>query len=317
MKWLSNIPVLACLLVICSDTTTLPAYQDKTPMLIVLGVAQDAGYPQMGCEEQCCKAVSADPSLKRFVSSLALTDPLTKKWWLIDATPDIKEQLQLFQQVTHHEFKFLPDGIFLTHAHIGHYTGLMQLGLEAMNTTGVAVYVMPRMKRYLTENGPWSQLVSRHNIVLNEMMADSAVQLTPLIAIMPFLVPHRDEFSETAGFNILINSHKVIFIPDIDKWERWGRNIDSLVHQNDLAFLDGTFYKEGELKNRPMKEVPHPFVEESMQRFSGLSLVDKDKIWFIHFNHTNPLVREASPENKLLRNAGFHAAKQGKVFSMK
>ena len=68
------------------------------PFIVVLGIAQDAGYPQAGCTKECCTRAWKDPLLKRFVSSLALVDPSAKKWWLFDATPGLKEQLQLFQE---------------------------------------------------------------------------------------------------------------------------------------------------------------------------------------------------------------------------
>src|ERR1041384_7514258 len=132
----------------------------QTPYVLVLGVAQDGGYPHMGCKGNCCDKAWKNDSLKRFVTSLALIDPVSKKWWLFEATPDIKEQLQLFKTITKSEYNFLPDGIFITHAHIGHYTGLMQLGREVMNAKEVPVYVLPKMKSYLENNGPWSQLVS-------------------------------------------------------------------------------------------------------------------------------------------------------------
>ena len=287
----------------------------EKPFVVVLGIAQDVGYPQMGCEKSCCLRAWKDPSLKRMVSSLALADPATHQWWLLDATPDIKEQLHLFQQLTHSAFSFLPNGIFLTHAHIGHYTGLMQLGREAMNAGKVPVYTMPRMLDFLKNNGPWSLLVQLKNIVLNPLQADHEVTLNENLSIKPFLVPHRDEFSETVGFEIRKGEQKIIFIPDIDKWKKFDRNIDSLVKESTYSFLDGTFYKDGELEGRPISEVPHPFITESMEQFQLLSAMDKKKIYFIHFNHTNPLLNENSAEFKNI-NRVFHTAKQGAIYSI-
>lgn len=285
----------------------------NNPFIVVLGIAQDAGYPQMGCDKSCCLPAWKDPSRKRFVSSLALTDPSTHQWWLLDATPDIKEQLHLFQEITHSEYSFLPNAIFLTHAHIGHYTGLMQLGREVMNTSNVPVYVLPRMESFLKNNGPWSLLVQLKNILLMPMKADRSVTINAHLKIRPFLVPHRDEFSETAGFEIEYAQKKVLFIPDIDKWQRFDKNIDSMVKASQFSFLDGTFYRDGELVGRPMSEVPHPFITESMKQFGSLTASEKKKIYFIHFNHTNPLLNEDSHEYKEL-NTVFNTAKQGGVY---
>lgn len=306
--------LLACCCIFILTPTTINYITTQTkPFILVLGVAQDAGYPQMGCDKSCCLPAWKDPGKKRMVSSLALADPATHQWWLLDATPDIKEQLHLFQQLTHFQFSFLPNGIFLTHAHIGHYTGLMQLGREAMNTSYVPVYAMPRMVDFLKNNGPWSLLVQLQNISLHEMSADQPVTLNATFSIKPFLVPHRDEFSETAGFEIEYGKKKSVFIPDIDKWKKFDKDIDSLIQVSDYSFLDGTFYADGELVGRPMSEVPHPFITESMAQFQSLSDVDKKKVYFIHFNHTNPLLNESSPEYKKL-NQVFHTAKQGGVY---
>jgi len=201
------------------------AQDEGVPFIMILGIAQDGGYPHMGCNKPCCARAWANDTASRFVVSLALVDPASKKWWLIEATPDIKYQLRYFQQLTGGRFNYLPDGIFLTHAHIGHYTGLMQLGREVMNTSKIPVYTLPKMKDYLEKNGPWSQLVKLENISLNLLQADSPLQLTPSIRVTAFTVPHRDEFSETAGFSIYTPSKKYLFIPDVNKWDKWDRNI--------------------------------------------------------------------------------------------
>ncbi len=288
-----------------------------TPFIAILGIAQDAGYPQMGCTKTCCSQAWANPVLKKYITSFALVDPANKKWWLFEATPDMKEQLQQFNKLTNNQFGFLPSGIFITHGHIGHYAGLIQLGREVMSTKELPVYVMPKMKSYLTNNGPWSQLVSLSNISLIDLTADLSISISNNFSIKPFLVPHRDEFTETIGFEINTNKHKTIFIPDIDKWSKFNKSITDMVKQCNMALLDATFYKNGELPGRPMSEVPHPFVEESMQLFSGLSNANKGKIRFIHFNHTNPLLIENSIESKTVKNNGFNRCKQLELIYLK
>ena len=289
---------------------------DKKPFIVILGIAQDAGYPQMGCDNACCKRAINNPSLKKMVVSFALAEPETKKWWLFEATPDIKAQLQLFRSITHSQYNILPAGVFITHGHIGHYTGLMYFGREAMNTNLLNVYAMPRMKNFLSNNGPWSQLVRLQNIALQNLSADSSINLSKNISVTPFLVPHRDEFTETAGFTIHCNQSNILFIPDIDKWEKFDRNINKMVHQSSVALLDGTFYKDGEIGGRPMNEIPHPFIEESTNQFASLSANDKKKIHFIHFNHTNPLLDKGSKEYQSLLQSGFSIAAEKNIIKL-
>ena len=281
----------------------------QTPYVMVLGVAQDAGYPQMNCKKECCAAAWNNSALQKTTSCLSIIDPTTNEQWIIDATPNIKKQLQLLKSKTGTE---KIDGVLLTHAHMGHYTGLMHFGREVMGTNGIPVFAMPKMATFLEENGPWSQLVELENISLQKLKTDSTFNLNENIKVTPFLVPHRDEFSETVGYEITINNKSLIFIPDIDKWERWETNITELIKKVDYAFLDATFYKNGELK-RDMSEIPHPFVEESMELFSSLSDSHKQKVHFIHFNHTNPLLIEESSAQKEVFEKGFNLAKEGQI----
>lgn len=277
--------------------------------LFVLGTAQDAGYPQMGCERECCQLAHQQDTLKQYVVSLALVDFENGKWWLIEATPDIKEQLHLFAEVTQQQFNFLPDGIFVSHAHMGHYTGLLQLGKEAMNTRSTPVYVFPRMKKFLEANGPWRQLVELKNISLIEMMEDRNIKLTENVSVNAFTVPHRDEFSETAGFKIITSTKSYLFIPDIDKWSKWKKDIVKEVKAVDEAYLDATFYSADELPNRKISEVPHPLVTETITLFSNETDETKRKVHLIHFNHTNPLLFDKEKLHEL-EKAGFVKARQ-------
>ena len=205
---------------------------------------------------------------------------------------------------------FRLDGVFLTHAHIGHYTGLMHFGHEAMGASGVPVYAMPRMREFLETNGPWSQLVSFGNISL-QSLEEGAPQQLGTVTITPFRVPHRDEYSETVGYRIKGPNKTAIFIPDIDKWSQWEQKLPELIASVDYALVDATFYADGELPGRDMSKVRHPFVVETMALLEHLPKPERQKVWFIHMNHTNPLLHPESPESRHVRSQGFHIAEQG------
>ena len=284
--------------------------------LVVLGIAQDAGYPQIGCTKECCTAYWKNKEGKKYITCLALVDRKENQYWLFEATPDIAEQLHSLQPYLTSKDDYSPDGIFISHAHIGHYSGLMQLGREAMSAQSVPVWVMPRLDSFIRNNGPWSQLVSLKNIQLKNLQADSAVSLNTSLKVTPFKVPHRDEFSETVGFVIESNKKKILFIPDIDKWGKWDRNIANEIKKVDIALIDGTFYANGELPGRNMSEVPHPFVAESIQLFSSLPATEKAKIRFIHFNHTNPLIKNRSVEKDKVKKAGFGVTREGMIIEL-
>ncbi|PJE47300.1 MAG: pyrroloquinoline quinone biosynthesis protein PqqB [Sediminibacterium sp.] len=281
--------------------------------IIVLGTIQDAGSPQIGCTKDCCKNLFNQPDHSRQVVSLGLYNSTKKISYLFEATPDISKQLRMLKEYSKTATD-IPNGVFLTHAHIGHYTGLMFLGKEAMSAKQLPVYAMPKMKSFLEQNGPWSQLVNQQNIQIQTLSDNQAIRLGDSISVTPLLVPHRDEYSETVGYIISGPSKKLLFIPDIDKWEKWSQNINHLIEKVDYALIDATFFDAAEINNRPISEIPHPFVTESMERFKSMPLKDKQKIHFIHFNHTNPLINNKSIATEKVIKAGFNIAQPRQRF---
>lgn len=313
MKWIVQLlPLL--LLLGCKSTSAIQQATIKGVSLVILGTVQDGGSPHAGCQKDCCKELFAHPDPNRQVVSLGVVDAVHQKNYLFEATPDLPRQIKHLRQLSTFASKESPDGIFITHAHIGHYSGLMYLGREAMHTKDVPVYVLPRMQQFIRNNGPWSQLVNLHNIALQPIQDTQTVILTPALQIRPFTVPHRDEFSETVGFIISGPNKKALFIPDIDKWEKWGHSIANAIAQVDYAFVDATFYDAAEINNRNMAEIPHPFVVESMELLKNLPAAEKRKVFFIHFNHTNPLLNANSPQAKTVLANGFNIAKINQVF---
>ena len=275
-----------------------PSYSVK-----ILGVVQDGGLPHLGNNKTCCENIQQN----KYVTSIMLINNENNESYLFDASPDINEQLNFMGDRIKTDLK----GIFLTHAHIGHYTGLMYFGREALNSKSINVYAMPRMKRFLEDNGPWSQLVSLKNILIKEINNNSKLSVDPHIIIQPIEVPHRAEFSETVGYIIHGPNKKLLFIPDIDKWYLWDKSIIDEIKKVDYALLDATFYDEKEINYRDISEIPHPFVIESLELFKNLKLKEKKKIYFIHLNHTNPLLHSDSDEYKNLISKGFNVANEG------
>ena len=283
--------------------------QTEEPYIYILGVAQDAGYPQIGCYEEHCLPGWIDPSLRRGATSIAVINPDSGQKFLFEATPNLPSQLYALDLEASNEH-FRLAGVFLTHAHIGHYTGLMFFGHEAMSASNQPVYAMPRMLGFLKKNGPWSQLVEFENIRLGALQETQVESFTG-INVTPFLVPHRDEFSETVGYEIAGPNKTAVFIPDINKWSSWDTDLAELVRSVDYALIDATFYDDEELPGRDMSQIPHPFVSESMNALSELSSEERAKVWFIHFNHTNPLLNAESDESRFVRSQGFNIAAEG------
>lgn len=290
--------------------------EKQSPFVVVLGVAQDAGYPQAGCLKPCCEGAWLDREIRRMPSCVAIVDPKTGQRWLLDCTWQLPNQLNLLNEKFPKKESPGIDGVFLTHAHMGHYTGLMHFGREVMGTQNIPVHAMPRMKSFLEKNGPWSQLVKLNNIDLRSMKPDKSIRLNERLTVTPIIVPHRDEFSETVAFIVKGPKLSALYLPDIDKWSKWERSIEDVIAKVDIAFIDATFFANGEIAGRDMSQIPHPFVEESILRFQSLKASDRAKIHFTHLNHTNPALNPKSQAAAQIRKAGMNLAVEGNTHKL-
>ena len=280
----------------------------QSEYIYILGNTQDAGMPHIGCKHKFCLD-NFNKYEEYYVTSIAVVNSDLKKYILFEASPDITFQLNYLKDNVFQEF-LLPDALYITHAHIGHYTGLMYFGREALGSKNLLVKVLPRMSKFLRKNGPWSQLVTLKNINIHQTQFDISNTELSNISVIPIQVPHRDEYSETAGYIIKGKNKKALFIPDIDKWEKWDKNLITLVKEFDYLLLDATFFDSKEI-NRDISEIPHPLVSETINLLNSLSKENKSKVYFIHMNHTNSMLDPNSDLSKSVIKQGFNIARLG------
>ena len=311
-RWSIGLPLTALILGTAGLVRSEPSepFLEQEPYVVVLGIAQDGGVPQAGAKPQ---PDSVADQFKRHAASLAIVDPETSERWMIDATPDFREQLRALDRIAPVPGTPGLRGIFLTHAHVGHYTGLMHLGHEAIGAHQVQVYAMPRMAEFLRTNGPWSQLVRFENILIRPLRDGTPVQLNRRLSVTPLVVPHRQEFSEVVGYRVEGPARAVLFVPDIDRWDEWdrqGRHLENELARVHVAYLDGTFFANREVDGRDMSAFPHPFITTTMERLRPLPANERAKVRFIHLNHTNPALHRESAARRAIEAAGFGLAEE-------
>lgn len=295
------------------------------PYLVVLGTAQDGGYPQAGCRRPCCRAAWEDPDLARHVASAAVVVPSlagrAPRRWLIDATPDLRAQLRLLDSLAPPE----PDaaapalaGILLTHGHTGHVLGLAQLGREVMGARRVPVYAMPRLLEILTTHAPWRDLAAQGHVAPRPLRPGAPVPLGGGVTATPEPVPHRGEMGETVAFRIRGPARTVLYLPDIDAWDGApdgaGDGAPGLLERLagvDVAYLDGTFGGPEELPRRDREAIPHPTIAETLACLAGAPDAVRRTVRFTHLNHTNPVLAPGSPLGAAVRAAGCDVAEDG------
>ncbi len=306
---------MGTLLTSCANTSYRNADNQHCAVeFVILGIGQDGGAPQIDRHND---PAWQDNNLRLYAASGALVDHRDGSRYLFEATPDMREQLYTLEAVVGEAISEQPlglAGVFLTHAHIGHYAGLMFVGHESAGASGLRVYAMPRMRRFLETNGPWDQLVRYNNISIVPIENGESTQLRTDLAVIPLQVPHRDEYSETVAYLIQGPSKRVLFLPDIDDWDRWedefDTRIEKLIASVDVAFLDATFFDDNELPGRDMSQIPHPRLADSMQRFMALPENEREKIRFFHLNHTNQARYATSQQRRRINASGYRLAER-------
>ena len=288
---------------------------------LVLGSVQDGGFPQAGCYTPRCDAGRALMAAGhgRFVSSLALIEPAAERFYLVDATPDITRQLDLIPELAFRRraAERRPfDGIFLTHAHIGHYTGLEMLGREGMGIRETPVYCTQAMAGFLASNYPWRFLLDQGHIALRPLSLDSWHRIDPNLEVQLWQVPHRDEIADTVAFVFRGPDASLLFLPDINAWSLWNRKVAEAVAGVDVALLDGTFWSLDELPGRTLDEVPHPLMPQTMDALQAVVDTKKTRVVLTHLNNTNPALDDGGPEQAEIARRGFGIAREGMRFSL-
>lgn len=287
--------------------------------LIILGTAQDGGIPQMGCSCSNCQNAWNNPTTRRLVSSIAIVQ--NNRFLLIDPSPDLKEQINLLTK--RFQWKKPLDhlqAILLTHAHIGHYLGLAQLGFEVSDIKQLPLFCTPRMKEFLIHNEPWAKLINDGNLVIKLFSVNGRVWQNQGLQIFSFEVPHRNEFTDTVGFFIIGPKKKTFFLPDFQSWEGCSPSMFKLLKRSDLVLVDGTFFTKDEIsifRHRKHADIGHPPINESIKFltkfFTGRKI---PQLFFTHLHHTNLALKSNSRERKLLQKNKMFLAKEGLEFGI-
>jgi len=196
----------------------------------------------------------------------------------------------------------LPDAVLLTHAHIGHYAGLIFFGKEVASTRKLPVYCTQQMRIFLESNKPYSYLIKRGEIAITDLKCGEALTYDGALHITPVEVPHRNEDTETLAFMIK-SKRSLFYAPDFD---RYTEAIDRCVRDSDTSILDGCFWSREEILDRAFDEIPHPTMMESRERLRGY----EDRIIFTHINHTNPVLNRDGLHRAELEKQGFRIASE-------
>jgi|TARA_B100001741_G_C16551229_1_gene599492 pyrroloquinoline quinone biosynthesis protein B len=289
--------------------------------VVVLGISQDGGFPQAGCNLDCCQSVKNNPSLTKHPVSMGIIGSDGSKH-LIEATRDLAWQLNLWDSVESNET--LLSSLWITHAHHGHIDGLGLFGKEVINAKKLNVHCSESLSKLIKRTPNWNLLVESENIVINSFI--NSISYTPSpncgFEIKPIKIPHRAELSDMHAFLIIGPNKNLLFLPDHDTWESTLKFVNMRTIRDwfkaesiDFALIDGTFWSSNELVGRNQKNVPHPTVSETLKLIGNKKFEDP-VIKFTHLNHTNPLNNKSSNEFLEVKKMGWSVAEEGEIFKI-
>jgi pyrroloquinoline quinone biosynthesis protein B len=282
--------------------------------LVVLGIAQDGGLPHFGCEQPCCVAARRE-GRTLFPAALGLIDRRgagEPRLLLVEATPRIEEQVAMLHQVAGVQGRGRQpvDAVMTTHAHLGHFLGLLWFGREIAGSRAVPLHASARFCEFLATNAPWRQLLALGQLRPQAFTPDTEFSPWPGLTVRAIPVPHRDEWSDTMAYVLRGPQRVVLFVPDVDAWHQAPGLLDRLLADVDIAYLDGTFYDGRELPDRDLAEIPHPPITATMALLAERARQRPGRIRFLHCNHSNPVLHDPAVRQRVL-DAGFGIAEQG------
>jgi pyrroloquinoline quinone biosynthesis protein B len=289
----------------------------------VLGSAAGGGVPQWNCHCGICEAARAGVRARpRSQSSLAIRGD-DGPWFLVNASPDLRQQLETLKPRRVDGVRSLPvAGVLLTDAEIDHTAGLLLLResatpLRVFGDAGVeralrdGYPVLPMLERYC--GAEW-QTLERGRA---QTLEGSSLAVEPFAAggDAPRYLGGTDVELEASGFVFRERETGgvVTYVPGL---ARWDDGVVARFSASDLVLVDGTFWRDDELARlgisdrsaRDMGHVPLSGPGGTLELLAGL---ERPRKVLVHINNTNPILLEDSAEREEVVRAGVEVAYDG------
>lgn len=297
--------------------------------LRVLGSAAGGGSPQWNCGCANCAAVRAGhASLPPRMQASAAISADRAQWFLINASPDVRAQIESFPALHPRRLRDTPiGGVVLTNGDVDACLGLFILREDQP----LAIYASESVERGLREHNAMTRTLERRpgHVTWHRLRAGEVVPLVgaagpsgltiepvPLPGTVPLhlkgiLAPSAEDnlailVRDAQGKTALYAPTCAALTPQFDAR---ARTADALV-------FDGTFFRDDELTSlglttrtaRDMAHWPLGGPEGSLRWLAQLPC--RHKI-LTHINNTNPILRADAPERAELAAAGVEAAHDG------
>jgi pyrroloquinoline quinone biosynthesis protein B len=268
-------------------------------------------------------AVSSDPS----------------HWFLLNASPDLRHQI-----FASPELSVAPSSlaspistILLTSADVDCVMGLLHL----REFQPLHIYSTLSVRRILTEENSLFRVLARSNppVRWDSLSLDRIIPLAPptspgakdglFCKAVPLFGGFPDYVSDSLkgslppeeaviGLQLVHKEKRLFYAPSFSGLgEDWQRAVD----ESDLAFLDGTFWKDDELiqakrSRKTARDMGHLPLSGERGMLKRPFRLGRTRRVLIHINNTNPVLNEVSPEHRAVREAGWEIAYDGMEFNL-
>jgi pyrroloquinoline quinone biosynthesis protein B len=291
----------------------------------VLGSAAGGGVPQWNCACANCRAARAGLRPRRSSSSFAVSGD-GARWWLVNVSPDVAQQIEAFAPLQPQHGRGTPiAGMLLTDAnvdHIGGFAVLRQAGDHAFTT-----YSTPAVKRAATEQAafaPFAEAPHRWETFAPgdrfELPGGLRVRSVPLDGLMPGYAGRRALPDAVTGYLIAdaASGAGALFAP---VFANASESLLAAARLAAIAFFDGSFWSDDELDGvgveksaRALGHAPIGGADGTLAALSGLP--PGGRRFFAHLNNTNPLLDPRSEPARELARSGLELAEDGLEFRL-
>jgi pyrroloquinoline quinone biosynthesis protein B len=290
--------------------------------LRVLGSAAGGGFPQWNCSCPTCSAVrdGSRPGQPRTQSSVAVSAD-GKRWFLLNASPDVRAQIEAFPALHPHDDRVSPlQAVLLTDAELDHTLGLLLL----REGQAVELHCTPAVQETLCEGTSLLPTLERYcRVEWRPVVLGADVPLEDGLSYRAFDVPT----TKRARFGPGNGPGRVVGYRLTD--ERTGRVAVCLPGVQDLTaavreqlddcaclLVDGTCWADDELvrlgsAGRTAREMGHVPIDGPGGSLELLSPLPAERKIYIHINNTNPILLEDAPERRAVEERGMEVAVDG------
>jgi pyrroloquinoline quinone biosynthesis protein B len=287
----------------------------------VLGSAAGGGFPQWNCDCPGCRAVrdSTRPCRPRTQSSVVVSAD-RRRWYLLNASPDIRTQIESFPALRPRDGRTTPvAAVLLTDAELDHTLGLLLL----REGRGIDLHATEAVRATLADGTSLLRTLEAYCPVRwHPVVPDADVSLGDGLSYRAFDVPtskrarfgSESEKGRVVGYRLTDErtGRSAVYLPGMQSFTPVRAELDGC----SCLLVDGTCWHDDELvelglARKTAREMGHLPIDGPGGSLAQLAPLPIARKIYIHINNTNPILLDDSPERRTVEEHGMEVAMDG------